>query len=80
MFYEFKIRVITWQDFFVWLPEKDKDVKVETKKIRNNVYEITVTAPAGEYCIMPVINGIGGYAGVFDFTIEWCKFSANRFL
>lgn len=50
--------------------EKDKDVKVETKKIRNNVYEITVTAPAGEYCIMPVINGIGGYAGVFDFTIE----------
>lgn len=50
--------------------EKDKDVKVETKKIRDNVHEITVSGPAGEYCIMPVINGIGGYAGVFDFTIE----------
>lgn len=50
--------------------KEDKDVKVETKKIRDNVYEITVTAPAGEYCITPVIKGIGGYAGVFDFTIE----------
>lgn len=44
---------------------------VQTAKVRENVYEIRVSGPAGEYCIMPTINGIsGGYAGVFDFTIE----------
>ena len=47
-----------------------KDVKVSSIKLRDNVYEITVTGPAGEYCIMPVLNGVAGYAGVFDFTIE----------
>lgn len=50
--------------------KKAKDVKIETNQLRQNVYEIKVAAPAGEYCIMPVINGVGGYAGVFDFTIE----------
>ena len=25
---------------------------------------------AGEYCIMPVLNGTAGYAGVFDFALE----------
>lgn len=49
---------------------KAKDVNVEYKQLRNNVYEITVTGPAGEYCIMSVINGVAGYTGVFDFTIE----------
>lgn len=49
---------------------KAKDVNIEYKQLRNNVYEITVTGPAGEYCIMPVINGVAGYTGVFDFTIE----------
>ena len=47
-----------------------KDVVVSSIKLRDNVYEITVTGPAGEYCIMPVLNGVAGYAGVFDFTIE----------
>lgn len=47
-----------------------KDVEVSSIKLRDNVYEITVTGPAGEYCIMPVLNGVAGYAGVFDFTIE----------
>lgn len=50
--------------------EKAKDVNVETKQIRENVYEITVTAPAGEYCLMPTLNGVAGYAGVFDFTMQ----------
>ena len=36
----------------------------------NNVYEITVTGSAGEYCIMPMLNGTSGYAGVFDFALE----------
>ncbi|WP_294610959.1 hypothetical protein [uncultured Bacteroides sp.] len=49
---------------------KAKDVNVEYKQLRNNVYEITVTGPAGEYCIMSVRNGVAGYTGVFDFTIE----------
>lgn len=49
---------------------KAKGVTVQSTKLRDNVYEITVTGPAGEYCIMPVLNGVAGYAGVFDFTIE----------
>jgi len=47
-----------------------KGVVVQMEKIRDNVYEITVTGPAGEYCIMPVIQGLSGYTGVFDFTIK----------
>lgn len=47
-----------------------KGIAVNSVKLRDNVYEITVTGPAGEYCIMPVLNGAAGYAGVFDFTIE----------
>ena len=47
-----------------------KDVNVEYRQLRDNVYEITVTGPAGEYCIMPVLNGTAGYAGVFDFALE----------
>lgn len=47
-----------------------KDVNVEYRQLRDNVYEITITGPAGEYCIMPVLNGTSGYAGVFDFSLE----------
>lgn len=47
-----------------------KGVNVEYRQLRDNVYEITVTGPAGEYCIMPVLNGTAGYAGVFDFALE----------
>ena len=47
-----------------------KDVNVEYRQLRDNVYEITVTGPAGEYCIMPVLHGTSGYAGVFDFALE----------
>lgn len=46
-----------------------KDLTVVTRKIRANVYEIIVSGPAGEYCIMPMINGSAGYSGVFDFTL-----------
>lgn len=47
-----------------------KGVNVEYRQLRDNVYEVTVTGPAGEYCIMPVLNGTSGYAGVFDFALE----------
>ena len=47
-----------------------KNVSVEYRQLRDNVYEITVTGSAGEYCIMPVLNGTSGYAGVFDFALE----------
>lgn len=46
------------------------DLTVESVKLHDNAYEITITGPVGEYCIMPIINGTAGYAGVFDFTIE----------
>lgn len=47
-----------------------EDVNVEYRQLRDNVYEITVTGPAGEYCIMPSLIGTAGYAGVFDFALE----------
>lgn len=47
-----------------------EDVNVEYRQLRDNVYEITVTGPAGEYCIMPLLIGTAGYAGVFDFALE----------
>lgn len=47
-----------------------KEVSVEYRQLRDNVYEITITGPAGEYCIMPVLNGTSGYVGVFDFALE----------
>jgi len=50
--------------------DKAKDINIEYKQLRNNVCEIIITGPAGEYCIMPITNGVGGYTGVFDFTIE----------
>ncbi len=49
---------------------KVEDIDIDTKQLRNGVYEITITGPVGEYCIMPILNGIGGYTGVFDFAIE----------
>ena len=47
-----------------------KGLSVQTYKLRDNVYEIVVSGPAGEYCIMPVLNGVAGYSGVFDFGIR----------
>ena len=47
-----------------------EDLSIETTKLRDNVYEITVSGPAGQYCIMPIINGTAGYTGVFDFSLE----------
>lgn len=43
---------------------------IQTKQISDHCYEIVVSGEAGEYCIMPIIGGTGGYTGVFDFSIE----------
>ncbi len=51
--------------------KKAKDVNIVTKQIRPNVYEITITGPAGEYCLLPLLNGIAtAHSGVFAFTIK----------
>jgi hypothetical protein len=47
-----------------------KDLVVETKQLRDKVYEITISGAPGEYCIMHSVNGSGGYGGVFDFSIK----------
>lgn len=50
--------------------QKAKDATIEVKQVRQNVYDITVSGPAGEYCIIPVFNGMASpYGGVFAFTI-----------
>lgn len=48
---------------------KADGIDIQHKLIRDGVYEVTVSGPAGEYCLMPTINGTAGYSGVFDFTI-----------
>ena len=50
--------------------KKAENVNVKTTQLREGVYEIEVSGPPGEYCIMQVTNGVGGYNGIFDFTIE----------
>lgn len=51
--------------------KKAKDVQVETRLLRPNVYEMVIVAPAGEYCILPILNGmLNAHSGVFAFTIK----------
>lgn len=45
-----------------------KDVSVKVTKLRNGVYDMTVSGKAGEYCIM--FAGASGFNGVFDFTLK----------
>ena len=49
---------------------KADDVSVEKKELRPGVYELTIKGNSGEYCLMHIVNGYGGYGGVFDFAIE----------
>ena len=46
------------------------DITVESIKLRDNLYEIRVSGPEGEYGIAPVFNGNAGYFGVYDFSID----------
>lgn len=50
--------------------ESAEGLQVETKEIRNGVYDISVKGKPGEYCLMFTANGTGGFGGVFDFTIK----------
>lgn len=53
----------------VGVPSSD-EVQVETKEIREGVFEIIIKGEPGEYCLMNNSNGTGGFGGVFDFTIK----------
>lgn len=46
------------------------DVTIKAQEIKEGVYDIEVSGSVGEYCIMFVGNGTGGFGGVFDFTIK----------
>lgn len=46
------------------------DLQINIKEIRAGVYDIKVSGKPGEYCLMFTANGVGGFGGVFDFTIK----------
>lgn len=46
------------------------DVRITTTEIRKGVYDVAVTGEPGEYCVMFIGGGTGGFGGVFDFTID----------
>lgn len=50
--------------------QTDDEVKIDTRQIREGVYDVEVTADPGEYCFVVNKNGWGGYLPVFDFTIK----------
>ena len=50
--------------------EQDDDIIIKADKVREGVYDLTVTAEAGEYCFFFSLNGTGAYNTVFDFTIK----------
>lgn len=50
--------------------EESDDIKVVTKEIRKGVYELSISGKPGEYCLMFNASGMGGFSGVFDFTLN----------
>ena len=48
----------------------NQDIDVEIKQIRDAIYELTVSAPPGEYCLIPGKHSTDARKGIFDFTIE----------
>jgi hypothetical protein len=50
--------------------ETADDVVVSSTKLKEGVYDVTVNAKPGEYCIVFSVNGVGAYTSVFDFTIK----------
>ena len=68
-------RLLTQGSFSLWGGTKsgietDETVKIDSKEIRDGVYDVTVTANPGEYCFVFTNNGAGAYNSVFDFTIK----------
>lgn len=47
---------------------ESKKVAATVTKLRDGVYDISVSGKAGEYCIM--FAGASGFGGVFDFTLK----------
>lgn len=50
--------------------ETSDEISIQYSAVRDNVYDITVKALPGEYCLIINNNGVGGYMPVFDFTIK----------
>lgn len=49
---------------------ESKKVAATVTKLRDGVYDISVSGKAGEYCIMFAGAGASGFGGVFDFTLK----------
>lgn len=68
-------RQLTQGSYSLWTGSQtglqtDNDVKIDAKQVRENVYDVEVSAIPGEYCFVINSNGMGGYMPVFDFTIK----------
>lgn len=68
-------RQLTQGNYSLWTGSQtglqtDHDVKIDATKLRENVYDVEITAEPGEYCFVINSNGMGGYMPVFDFTIK----------
>lgn len=68
-------RQLTQGSYSLWTGSQtgvqtDNEVKIDAKQVRENVYEVEVTASPGEYCFVINCNGLSGYMPVFDFTIK----------
>lgn len=51
--------------------DNDDEVCIHTTKVKDGVYDLEVSGPAGEYCVIFSNGGAGsGFTGVYDFTIE----------
>lgn len=50
--------------------ETSDEISIQYSAVRDNVYDITVKALPGEYCLIINTAGAGGYMPVFDFTIK----------
>ena len=47
-----------------------KDLNIKKTCLKDGVYELEITGPAGEYGIAPIYHGSAGHVGVYDFTID----------
>ncbi len=62
------MKTATWTGSKIGI-EPAKDVQKDITVLRDGVYEMTVTAEPGEYCIY-FCNVAGAFMGVYDFTIN----------
>ena len=76
--YAFAQRTLAYHSNRIEGAKEDKSVKLEVKKVSDNVYDLTVEGQPGEYCLTynnkqgNTSNGMknSGSKKVFDFTIK----------